>query len=297
MAGPTVYLADGSTTVGIGQSNGVTSGSRTRFIAGSIDWGSVENTVQGHPAPYGKGFVRTGSAMESSRIIKGQIVSVWAAADPERNLLDEANDDLPGLFAPGRGAWNLRVDRTESGGTTTSRVLTVDTVEIPSVFGPEDIHYAGSYGWIVWPFVLEAAFPLWRDREATNVAELTIANSDGDETETKAWGAITNNGMEACGLKVRYSADTAGEVTSIVIACTEFGTSLTWTDTEFAVDDYVDFYVGSPQSISYTSGNAINAAGAIGLARGANNGTIKGTGANSPAFKVVMSYTQFWKGF
>ena len=297
-ADPIVYLADGTTTVGIGQQNGVTSGTLTRFIGGSIDWGSVVNEVQGHPAPYGKGFVRTGSAMTESRIIQGVIYSVWNAADPERNLLDEVNEDLPELFAPGRGAWELRVDRTNSAGGTNSRVLTVDTVELPGVMGPEDIHYNGSYGWTAFPFTLEAAFPLWRDRTATETAEITVANADADETETKAWSSVVNSGMEACGLKLKFTEDSAGDTTSITIVCTQFGETCVWTKaTTFAADEYVDFFVGSPQVVTYTSGTAIGPTSSMGLARGTNSGTIKGTGANSLAFKCKLSYVQFWKGF
>lgn len=292
----TVYLADGSSTVGVGRSNKVTAGNLSRYIR-NVDWGAVTNTVFGHPSPTGVGFVRTGSAIAEPRVITGTLVSEWSTTNAERNLLDEANDDLPGLFAPGRGGWALRVDRTDSDGNATSRKLTVDTLTIPDVFTAERIHYGSGYGWIEWDFTLQASFPLWRNVTATTQTALTIANSSGTQTEAKAWGAYTNPGMEACGLKFTITEITAGTITSIAIVCTESGLSATWTDTGFAVSDSLDFFVADPQAVAWTSGNAITAASAIGLARGANNGTIQGTGTSSPAFKGQFSYTPFYKGF
>ena len=295
MSGPTIYLADGTTTIGIGRSNKVTSGSLSRWIK-TVNWGEVSNTVFGHPSPTGVGLVRTGSAIAGARTITMTIVSEWASTNAERNLLDEANDDLPGLFAPGRGAWTLRADRTDSAGAATSRILTVDTTSIPDVYQADRIVYRDNTAWIEWDVALQAHFPLWRDRVAAAEA-LTVANSDATNTETKAWGDFTNSGLEACGLSVRITEITAGVVTSIAVVCTQAGLSATWTDTTFAVNDEIDFFVGDPQAVSWTSGNAITVTSAIGLARGTNSGTVKGIGTSSPAFKCSLGWRQFWKGF
>ena len=134
-----------------------------------------------------------------------------------------------------------------------------------------------------------------RGQSPAGVARLS--NSTGTATELKAWGPYTNSGMEACGLKFTITEITTGAVTSIALVCTESGLSATWTDAAFAVSDALDFFVADPQAVSWTSGNAIAAASAIGLARGANNGTIQGTGTSSPAFKGQFSYTPFYKGF
>jgi len=287
MSGPTVYMADGTSTLGVGRANKVTSGSLSRFIK-TVNWGEVSNTQFGHPSPTGVGFVRTGSAIASQRVVSMTIVSEWASTNAERNLLDEANDALPGLFAPGRGEWDLRADRTDSGGSTTSRILTVDTTSIPDVYTADRILYRDNTAWIEWDVVLTAGFPLWRDREAVTVD--TVATTGGAD----AWGAYTNSGMEACGLKATLS-NVAGAVTSFVIACTEFGTTATWTDAAFANSDTLDFFVADPQAVSWTSGNAITVASEIGLARGSNSGTITRTGGTSAT--VTLTARRFYKGF
>lgn len=292
----TIYLADGTSTLKLGKANRVNpSGSLYRFVK-AVNWGDVTNTVFGHPRPGGIGFVRTGSAISEKRQVTMTVVSQYEGTNAERFLMDEANDDLPGLFAPGRGAWSLRVDRVESGGATTSRVLTVDTVSIPDTYSPDRMFLRDNVAWIETDWTLEAAFPLWRDRTATAETAITVANSAAGTTETKAWGAYTNSGMEACGLKCAITELTAGTITAITIVCTEAAKTLTWTDTGIALNDYVDFWVASPQGIAYTAGNSINAAGSIGLARGANNGTIVGTGSSSPAFKCQFSHVPFWRG-
>lgn len=287
MSGPTVYLADGTSTLGVGRANKVTSGSLSRFIK-TVNWGDVSNTLFGHPSPTGAGFVRTGSAIADTRTVTMTIISEWASTNAERNLLDEANDDLPGLFAPGRGAWDLRADRTDSGGSATSRILTVDTVSIPDVYDASRILYRDNTAWIEWDVTMQASFPLWRDREVVTVD--TVTTTGGAD----AWGAYSNGGMEACGLKATLS-DIAGTVTSFVIACTEFGTSATWTDTAFANSDTLDFFVTDPQAVSWTSGNAITAASEIGLARGSNSGTVTRTGGT--AATVTLTARRYWKGF
>jgi hypothetical protein len=296
VAGPTVYLADGTSTLGIGKANKVTAGNLSRYLK-TFDVGPITNTVFGHPSPSGCGFVRTGSVIAEARTITGTIVSEWATTEALRNLLDEANDDLPALFAPSRGPWTLRVDRTNDSGGATSRKLTVDTLTMPDVFTAERIYYGSGRGWIEWDFTLQASFPLWRDVTATTQTVLTVANSSGTATETKAWGAYTNPGMEACGLKIVITEITAGVVTSIDIGCTEAGLSGTWSDATFAVNDALDFFVADPQAVSWTSGNSITASTAIGLARGTNNGTVKGNGTSSPAFKCQLSFVPYYKGY
>ena len=287
MSGPTIYLADGTSTIGVGRSNKVTAGSLSRFIK-TVNWGDVSNTVFGHPSPTGVGFVRTGSAITDARTITMTIISEWASTNAERNLLDEANDDLPGLFAPGRGAWTLRADRTDSGGNTTSRILTVDTVSIPDVYDASRILYRDNTAWIEWDVVLQASHPLWRDREAVTVA--TVETTGGAD----AWGAYSNGGMEACGLKATLSSVT-GVVTAFVIACTEFGASATWADAGFTNGDTLDFFVVDPQAVTWSSGNTITATSAIGLARGSNSGTITRTGGDTAT--VTLTARRYWKGF
>ena len=287
MSGPTVYMADGSSTLGVGRANKTTSGNLSRFIK-TVNWGTAENTQFGHPSPTGAGFVRTGSAIATPRTVSMTIVSEWASTNAERNLLDEANDDLPGLFAPGRGEWDLRVDRTDSGGSATSRILTVDTTSIPDVYTADRILYRDNTAWIEWDVVLTAGFPLWRDRSAVTVD--TVATTGGAD----AWGAYVNGGMEACGLKATVS-NVAGVVTSFVIACTEHGTSATWTDAGFANNDTLDWMVTDPQAVSWTDGGAITAASEIGLARGSNSGTITRTGGT--AATITLTARRYWKGF
>lgn len=265
-----------------------TSGNLSRSVT-DIDWGSAPLTVFGHPSPMDKGFVRTGTAFAEPRQLSFTIVSEYVGANAERYIHDEIWDDIPDLFSPGRGTVDIRVDRTDSAGSATSRILTCDTVQLPDPYKVETFYVQSGQAraWAKIPIVLQAHFPLWRDREAQAVD--AVATTGGAD----AWGAYTNGGFVACGLRAVLS-NVTGTVTSFVIACTEGGTTVTWTDAAFANSDALDFWVTSPQAVTWTSGNAITAAGEMKLARGENSGTITRTGGS--AATVTLTTRRFWSG-
>jgi len=283
MTGLAIYID--STQIGEGKQ---TSGNLTRKVVG-IDWGTPDLTVFGHPSVMDKGFIRTGTSHASPRTVTFTIVSEYVGANAERFIHDEIWDDLPDLLSPGRGGVDLRVDRTDSAGGTTSRILTCDTVQMPDPYKIESyyVQSAQARAWAKIPVTLQANFPLWRDRSEQAVD--AVATTGGAD----AWGAYSNGGYVACGLRAVLS-NVTGTVTSFAIVCTEGGTSITWGDAAFANSDALDFWVTSPQAASWTSGNTVNAAGEMALARGSNSGTITRTGGS--AATVTLTTRRFWKG-
>jgi len=285
MTGLAIYI--GATQIGESKQ---TAGSLSRWVT-DIDWGDPTLTVFGHPSPMDKGFIRTGTAHAAARTVSFTIVSEYVGANAERFIHDEIWDDLPDLLSPGRGGVDLRVDRTDSAGGTTSRILTCDTVQLPDPYKIESYYVQGSEAraWAKTPVTLQANFPLWRDREEQAVDTVALATTPG----TAIAPAYTNGGYVACGLRAVLSS-IVGVWTSISISMTEAATAVTWTDATFANSDALDFWVTDPQAVTWSSGTAINAAGDAALARGTNNGTIIGVGGTSGT--VTLTTRRFWKG-
>jgi len=284
-----------ATVIAIGQTNASYASNLKRYVS-AVNWGSLASTEFGHPKPLGGGFVRTGVAVSDPRVITMTITSEWNTTNPERNLLDEANDDLPKIFRPDGDTFDLEIQRTDSGGSTINRILTVEAVEIPATYDASRVNVRGSsYGNIQWDVVLQAAHPFWRDKTATTEA-LSLTNLDATHTNQIAWTQINNTGAAACGMKWVISGMT-NTITSFAISNTSTGDATTWTDAAFANSDWLDFYVDDPQVVDWTPGNTISATSNLQLRRGLNDGNIQGTGSSSPACTATLSYRLFWAGF
>ena len=285
----------GSTTIPIGQTNASYASNLQRFWS-SLDFGSVAGEQFGHPKPFGPGFVRTGGAITQPRIITGTITSEWNTTNPERKLLTEANDTLPGIFMPHGDVVTFTVTRKDTSGNATSRFLTCEVIEVPHTFDAARVRIRGSsYGWIQWDVVMQAAFPFWSDTTATTEA-LALTNLDATTTNPISWTEINNTGAAAAGMKVVLSA-ISNTLTSVTITNSTLSETCTWSDAAFANTDFVDFGVDDPTVVDWTAGNTITAASNIQLRRGTNNGTIQGTGSSSPAATATLSYRLYHTGF
>jgi len=297
MAGVSLHVGNASPATSwtqIGEDT-QTTGNLSRTVV-DIDWGSVQSVSD----PREWGFT---------------ILSEYSGSNAERFIHDEIWDDLPALLGTGEPfvmgvphpmgygvlvntgtPIDYRVDRTDSGGSTTSRILTSYISEYPTVYTPEMMYVAASHAWALSTVRFIAPFPLWRDREEQTVDTVSVTNNDATSTNNVAWGTYANGGYAPCGLSATVSA-ISGTLTSLTVACTDFGESLTWSDgTALANNDVVNWRVTDPQNYTLTDGNTINASGELGLARGDNDGTIVGAGSSSPACTVTLKTRRFWKG-
>ena len=280
----------GGVQFGVGESNKITASNLGRYVF-DLDLGDATPTHFRHPL-VGGGTADTGQVYATPRVITCTLVLDYNTTNPERNLRSQV-ETYAETFGGDGGVIQFRVDRLDSAGSTISRFVDCKLTQYPQSQSPQLVHVNGtSYGWMMIPLAFQTVgTPMWATRTAD------VSNTEDLSTGSQAW-SLDNDGSVACGLKWVVSA-IVGTWTSVTVANTTTGQTVTYTDAGLSSTDYVDFKTGTDATVGFwgvdwTSDHVLSASalGPMTLARGTNTGTVIGVGGTSGT--VTFHIRELW---